>query len=558
MYADSDARAAISVTDSGGDGSLSYNSSTGVLTYTGPSASEVRAHFTAGTGITITSGEIATTITQYADSDARAALSVTDSGGDGSLSYDNATGVFTYTGPSASEVRAHFTGGTGVTITSGSIAIGQAVGTTDNVTFNNVTVNGTLTSDDITSTNISVTGNATITGNLTVQGTTVTIDSTTVALGDNIIVLNKGETGSPTMNAGLEIERGTSDNATFQWNETDDQWEAKVGSTFATLKAGTLIGNVTGTITGNADTATTAGAWTTARTITLGGDLTGSVSIDGSADVTLTATVAANSVALGTDTTGDYVASMTAGTGITVGTATGEGSTPVIALSHLGIQSLTDPNADRILFWDDSAGAAAWLEVSTGLTLSGTALTNAGVTSITGTSNQVTASASTGSVTLSLPQSINTAASVQFGSFGVGTAASGTTGQIRATNEITAYYSDKRLKENITPIDNALEKVLQLHGVTYTANDLAESFGYTDKSVQVGLLAQEVQAVLPQVVVPAPFDITVKDGVEVSKSGEEYLTVKYEKIVALLVEAIKDLNDKVESLEAQLGGSKSL
>ena len=92
----------ISVTDSGGDGSLSYNNTTGVITYTGPSASDVRAHFTAGTGITITSGQIATTITQYTDSAARSSISVTDTGGEGSLSYDSGTGVITYTGPSFS------------------------------------------------------------------------------------------------------------------------------------------------------------------------------------------------------------------------------------------------------------------------------------------------------------------------------------------------------------------------------------------------------------------------------------------------------------------------
>ena len=101
-YTDSQARAAISVTDSGGDGSVSYNNSTGVITYTGPSASDVRAHFSAGTGISITNGAIATTITQYADSNARSAISVTDSGGEGSLSYDNGTGVITYSGPSFS------------------------------------------------------------------------------------------------------------------------------------------------------------------------------------------------------------------------------------------------------------------------------------------------------------------------------------------------------------------------------------------------------------------------------------------------------------------------
>ena len=89
-------------------------------------------------------------LTSRVDSDAKRAISVTDNGGDGSLTYDNSTGVITYTGPSASEVRAHFTGGTGVTITSGSIAIGQAVSTADSVQFSgglftgNVTINGDL------------------------------------------------------------------------------------------------------------------------------------------------------------------------------------------------------------------------------------------------------------------------------------------------------------------------------------------------------------------------------------------------------------------------------
>jgi hypothetical protein len=122
QYTDASARSSISVTDAGGDGSLSYNSSTGVITYTGPSASETRAHFTAGTGISITNGSIASTITQYTDAGARAAVSVTDAGGDGSLAYNNTTGVITYTGPSASETRAHFSAGTGITITDGVIA----------------------------------------------------------------------------------------------------------------------------------------------------------------------------------------------------------------------------------------------------------------------------------------------------------------------------------------------------------------------------------------------------------------------------------------------------
>lgn len=82
--------------------------------------------------------------TARADSDAKNAVSATDAGGDGSFSYNSSTGVFTYTGPSASEVRAHFSGGTGVTISSGSISIGQPVATTDNVTFAQTTMDSAI------------------------------------------------------------------------------------------------------------------------------------------------------------------------------------------------------------------------------------------------------------------------------------------------------------------------------------------------------------------------------------------------------------------------------
>jgi hypothetical protein len=73
-------------------------------------------------------------------------------------------------------------------------------------------------------------------------------------------------------------------------------------------------------------------------------------------------------------------------------------------------------------------------------------------------------------------QALATANSYQVGSLGVGTAASGTTGEIRATNSITSWYSDERLKENIKPIENALDKIDQLAGVLYTQNKLAEYF----------------------------------------------------------------------------------
>jgi hypothetical protein len=144
----------------------------------------------------------------------------------------------------------------------------------------------------------------------------------------------------------------------------------------------------------------------------------------------------------------------------------------------------------------------------------------------------------------------NVVGSSQITSLGIGTAASGTTGEIRATNNITAYFSDKRLKKDIRVIEDALEKINKISGVTFQSNEEAEKYGYTDKRVQVGVIAQEIEAVLPQVVVPAPFDIDVdEDGNEYSKSGENYKTVQYEKIVPLLIEAIKELKAEIDALK---------
>ena len=129
----------------------------------------------------------------------------------------------------------------------------------------------------------------------------------------------------------------------------------------------------------------------------------------------------------------------------------------------------------------------------------------------------------------------STSQNSQFNSVGVGTAGSGTAGEIRATNNITAYYSDDRFKTNLGNISDALAKVLTLNGFYYEANELAQSYGY-EKKLEVGVSAQQVQAVQPEVVAPAPID-------------EKYLTVRYERLVPLLIEAIKELNAKVAALE---------
>ena len=367
-----------------------------------------------GSGLAISGTTLSSSITQYADSDARGSISVTDSGGDGSLAYNSSTGVITYTGPSAAEVRAHLSAGTGVTYSGGAISIGQAVATSSNVTFADV----------------AATGNVTITGNLDVNGTTTTLDTTNSTITDRLIELGNGTTGTPANDMGLVFERGSSDNVFIGWDESADAIAIGTGSftgastgdlsfTRANLNVSAIdaaslstSGNITvgGTVDGrdiatdgskldgiesgatadqtdeeiqdivgamfssntetgitatyqdadgtidlvvgtlNQNTTGSAAKWTTARTLSFTGDVTGSGSVDGSANVATALTIASdaveqsmiaddavgsdqiadNAVALGTQTTGNYMAQVSGGDGITISHTQGEGSTATI------------------------------------------------------------------------------------------------------------------------------------------------------------------------------------------------------------------------------------
>jgi hypothetical protein len=176
---------------------------------------------------------------------------------------------------------------------------------------------------------------------------------------------------------------------------------------------------------------------------------------------------------------------------------------------------------------------------TTGNTLTKTTLTaGAGITITNGN----------GSITISAGD-LSPDSDIQFDSLGVGTAASGTTGEIRATNQITSYYSDERLKTDIQIIPDALNKVLSLRGVTYKPNNIAESFGFSTEERHAGVIAQDVKRVLPEAVKSAPFDIMIYENNEISRSGENYMTVQYEKLVPLLIESIKELNRQIEILK---------
>lgn len=122
---------------------------------------------------------------------------------------------------------------------------------------------------------------------------------------------------------------------------------------------------------------------------------------------------------------------------------------------------------------------------------------------------------------------------------------------MRGYYDIIAYASDRRLKENVKVIDNAISKVKQLTGMTYNWNSVGAQYGWSPSNDrEAGVFAQDVQAVLPEAVKLAPFDSEFGK----SKSGQNFLTVKYEKIVPLLIEAIKEQQIQIEELKGQLNG----
>ena len=256
------------------------------------------------------------------------------------------------------------------------------------------------------------------------------------------------------------------------------------------------------------------------------------ITVDTKGRITAASNVTVTSTAIYANT-GQLVANTATGV-VQIGLATsganpgnyGSGTTtPVITVDSLGrITSVSS-----VLITGGSAGTVLYQSAA-----------NTTSNTIVGTSGYLLTSAGTGQPTWTNPASLSfTTANSQFYSIGVGTAAdSANTGTIRATGTITAGYSDDQLKTKLGNIDNALDKLMTLNGFYYEPSQIALDLGYT-LSKQVGVSAQEVQKVLPEVVVPAPID-------------DKYLTVQYDRMIPLLIEAIKELKEEVEVLKGQI------
>ena len=135
------------------------------------------------------------------------------------------------------------------------------------------------------------------------------------------------------------------------------------------------------------------------------------------------------------------------------------------------------------------------------------------------------------------------------------------TNTIATTGDVIAYYSDMRLKKNIKPIEDALDKLMGLSTFTYEANDLAESLGYRANERNVGFSAQEVKAILPEVIRLAPCDIGETNEltkITESRTGENYMTLLYERMLPLVVKALQEESTARRELETRVAALEKL
>ena len=420
--------------------------------------------------------------------------------------------------------------------------------------------------------------NLTLSGDLTVNGDTVSLNATNLEVEDKLISVNRGGTTAASANgAGLHIsganETLTWDNGNSRFTFSDDlnvggnitlsgtvdgRDVATDGTKLDTIAtnannythpthAGDDISIDTGALTGatvisdldfnvTTDTSghvTDANGTVSTRTLTLS-DLgyTGATDANNYSHPTFNGDdISIDTGALtGATVISDLDFNITTDTNGHVTDANGTVSTRTLTLANLGYTGATDANN-----YSHPTEAGDDISIDTGALTGATVISDLDFNITTNTLGHVTdanGTVSTRNLTAG-DIGLGTSNHAQFHCLGIGTAASTVTGEIRATGDITAYYSsDERLKDNIVQLGGALDKVNQLRGVSFDWKEAPEV--HSHEGNDIGVIAQEVEAVYPELV---------------HERENGYKAVDYVKLSAVLIEAVKELSAKVEALE---------
>lgn len=371
-------------------------------------------------------------------------------------------------------------------------------------------------------------------GNLSVQGTTTSINATNLEIDDPFITLANNITGTPTQDGGLLFNRGTSANAGIVWVESADAWVFMQGNGLhGGLNSGSLAA---------------ADAYTTIYTGTISsqsGSIQGPLLIAGSSGIRDQSSFNNAVVFTSSDSTGQLsyssgllyngstltVANTQINAGVLDNVYLGNNA-PVIAVD-LVQQGGTISGADVTI------GAAKTLDVDGTVDIDATSGSNMDGVTIGATDPKdgtfvlatvnddltVTGNVTIGHATASTTKDTG-ALIIQNGGLGV-------EGAIHAGGDVSAFNtSDYRLKHNVKTIDSALDKVAQIKGVEFDwdASEAGLHYGHL-KGHDVGVIAQDLKEILPEAV---------------TQREDGYLAVDYGRVVPLLIQAIKELKDKIE------------
>jgi hypothetical protein len=297
----------------------------------------------------------------------------------------------------------------------------------------------------------------------------------------------------------------------------DGPFTGSFSSSLYSFFSGSMTGSLLGDIIGTASISDF--ATTSSHALTIKGGLTAS-----HADRATSASIADELSQLATASFADTTTLSRGGSGSFSGSFEGDGN----GLTGINSYIVTNNAANRVVLATTSSVSGS---ATPGLTYDGTTLTVSGTIN---TGPGVT------EVYL-MNQNVRTADSVQFNSLGVGISPSGVVGAILATNDVVAFASsDERLKENLEPIGSAIEKVGQLTGYTFDWIPMPDIHVHNGRDV--GIIAQEVEKVLPEVV-------------EDRENG--YKAVKYEKLTALLIQAVNEQQKQIADLTKELNWVKN-